>query len=41
VPAFDDKDICRLNVAVDDTCAVGGIESVGNLYRQTEERLNL
>ncbi len=37
--AFGDKDICRLNVAVDDAFRVGGIECVGGLDRDGQQTL--
>ena len=30
------KNVCRLNIAVDDASRMGGVERVGNLNRQTK-----
>jgi hypothetical protein len=37
VAAISDKDIRRLNVAMNDSFGVGGIERVGNLDSQREQ----
>ena len=41
VTAFGNKDIRRLDVAVDDSLFVGGIECIGDLNRQREQEINL
>jgi hypothetical protein len=35
--ALSDEDVCGLDVAVDDTFGVRGIERVGNIYGDIEE----
>ncbi len=37
VPALGDKDVGRLDVAMDDTLGMRGVQSVGNLRRQREQ----
>jgi hypothetical protein len=41
VPALGHKDVCGLDVAVDDTFGVSGVERVRNLDRQTEQHTRL
>ncbi len=41
VTSFRHKDIGRLDVAVDDACGVGSIQSIGDLNRQTEQNIRL
>ena len=35
--AIRDEDVCRLDVAMHDAFAVGGVERVGNLNREFEK----
>src|SRR5208282_1698886 len=41
VSPVGDKNVCRLDVAVDDSLGVRGVESVGNLNRQAEQDFRL
>jgi len=41
VPAFGDKNVGRLNVAVDDARGMGGIQRVGDLDAQRDDRVRL
>ena len=38
--AVGDKDVCRLNVAMNDALGVSRVQSVGDLNRQTHQLLN-
>jgi hypothetical protein len=41
MPTFRHKDVCRLNVTVDNALSVGCIERVRDLYSEREQRLQL
>ena len=41
VPTPGYKNVCRLDVSMDDAFGVGGIESVGNLDAEGEQRLQI
>ena len=41
MPALGDEDVCRLDVAVNDALGVGGVECVGNLDSNGEQRLQI
>src|SRR5208337_2729824 len=39
VAALSDKNVCRLNVAMDDALGVGGVERIGDLDAQQKQRV--
>ncbi len=41
VPALGDKDVGRLDVAVDDTLRMRGVQAIGDLNRKREQRFVL